>query len=368
MMEAPRATLSFRRIPSLAIVSLLVIAFLGLSLELSARAAFARNPLPIFPIGVNHLHLELQLARFFDYVQAEGVPECIIMGNSTIAEAVDPPRLAAAFENTTGESLECFNFAVNNLNLSVGAALAQILEQSYEIPLIVYGISWTEMRPGYGQEIESTILNNPWIRYRLGDFNVEGWLIEHSYAFRALLLVGYTRENNLDYRPYFTSIRTMDYFTTRAGFRHNQNVNMDLFSPSQRQDKLQTLNSTNNLSVYRQGINAVTPFASLPNSPRIVFVEYPVHPSITYDFSWGEFRNYEDEYADYINGTVELAADVITQNGMVYIPYPDSDLIPLNGWSDRFHMNFYGAAPYSRWLGEQIGLLVLNGQLALPDH
>ncbi len=88
-------------------------------------------------------------------------------------------------QNRAELSLNCFNFALMDASASTVAQLVSLLVQDYDFELIIWGLQAHSFY-SLAESNENYFSESTWIQYRLGDFNFEGWLNEHSYLFRAL--------------------------------------------------------------------------------------------------------------------------------------------------------------------------------------
>jgi len=161
------------------LVSALVVA------EIGARYRPLRAVLKAPSLGSSSRRFEMQFNSLERYAASAGTVDCIVMGNSTALMGVDPNALTRGYEERTGHELRCFNFGVSGMTASAVGGIAPILVTLYRPWLLIYVISARDV----GANVDGPLLaETPWVQYRQGRFSLEGWLVEHSAAFRYFLL------------------------------------------------------------------------------------------------------------------------------------------------------------------------------------
>ena len=188
----------------------------------------------------------------------------------------------------------------------------------------------------------------PWLRYRRGAYDVEGWLVDHSRAFRYFL----TYRRWLDARQRFSLARQPKLQPN--GFVPVQPIAMA------REEQLRV--ATKVLSPQLEGGLAqaeIDRFVDLlrlrQRGLQVAVVEMPMHPTL---YAWVE-RN-AGYYADVLR-TMESRT---REQGAPFWRAPHD--LPENGWADLWHLDSIGAPIFSRWLGERVGEAVVAGTLVAP--
>jgi hypothetical protein len=161
-----------------------------------------------------HLHQIETLRR-------NGTPlDCIIVGNSLPLLGIDPDILGAEFARRSGGRLSCYDFALPGVRADGAAILAQVLQEDFSPWLIIYA---TSTRDFVIEAEEVQIGPIPWLQYRSGELAPEGWLIDHSYAYRYYLVLrglsDPTRRSRTIYQ-YKTTAR--GYVNAHPGFGSSQ--------------------------------------------------------------------------------------------------------------------------------------------------
>jgi hypothetical protein len=134
--------------------------------------------------GSRHAHFERQLDHLNHFVNHVGPVDCLFLGSSMVISDIDPLSFANAYQNESGEAIRCFNFGVDGLSALGAAALAKILVADYQPRLLVYGTDARDYAVEPEAEDATAILDTPWIRYRLGEFSIMGWLLDTSSLLR----------------------------------------------------------------------------------------------------------------------------------------------------------------------------------------
>jgi len=336
-------------------------AALILAAVLAAAEAFARSPagarlVELRGVGSRHFQFEVKYDRLERLASAESVT-CLLLGDSTLHQAINPSAVADGLRRQAGADVTCFNFGVRGLSQAVLAPVAEILVEEFRPDLLVVGVNVTGLQRRLAADDNDAILESPWVRQRLGDTNWEGWLLDHSLAYRAFdpfrnwMYLGYLDELLREIQRW----RAMDPY----GFLPprqvvaaplpdmtvplNQAIARQLagFQPSA--ENLAGLERT--LDLRREGV-------------QVVLVETPVHQ--------GFLTLLENGKADYDRG-LEAVAEVARSRGAVFIPSSEiGPTIPLEGWANLNHMNGTGAELFSAWLTERLAALYQKGRLTPP--
>jgi hypothetical protein len=203
---------------------------------------------------------------------------------------------------------------------------------------------------------EENFLKNDWLRYRLGDYTLKGWLVDHSTALQTILTFrGWTRPDFVD--SYLLNLRRVN-LTRPNGYepetrqRQDIDVRPDPNSPvdkpffelykdfqidTNRLDDLQTILSQNDFGT------------------QVFVTEIPVYFTF-YDYFGGEsfHQAYLQEITQYVNNS-----------GAVFVTPIDPQLIPLDGRADRLHLNSAGAELYSKLLADSFANICLQQHTCL---
>jgi len=299
------------------------------------------NRLPPPSIGSGLLQLDLKLEGLRRLRAEEGGPECLLIGSSMMYRAVNPEVMNRAFKMESGVALRSYNFGIRGLSPAGAERLTRVLLEDYRPVLLVFGCCPTDL--GMDEDIGTTqrLQDNPWLHYRAGSWNLDGFLTEHSRAFQFWL--GYLSlhppegENQASQLRRFR--REMNRFgygsSTRAKFRSN--LNKDL--PWVYKWRLAGFQAD------PAALRALERIGRLRKRVRVLFLEMPVHRKLIGCFKHGQ--------ADYDLG-LEMMVRSTRRSGTPLWRSLDRNAIPDSGWLDRMHLNDEGAAIFSGWLGRQL--------------
>jgi type IV secretory pathway VirB3-like protein len=281
------------------------------------------------------------------YSAAGSGVDCIVLGNSTALMGVDPEALSRGYRERTGHELRCFNFGVSGMTASAAGAVAPVLLSRYRPSLLVYIVTARDV----GESVEGPLLaNTPWVRYQRGTFSLNGWLVEHSSAFRYFLLYRQWLE------PSSWPAATSPSGTTAEGFfpieaslplspklwAHTQRVYADVAARPPSQVELDGFSGV--VQLWRSGA-------------QVFVVEAPLHEKLQ---RW--VRHDSTFHADAMAHLRQAAR----QQHVPFWRVPTWRVIPTDGWADFVHLNRRGAAQFSEWLGARLADAEHDGRLREP--
>lgn len=182
----PSRTLQLRR-PfgrSLVLAALFLLLYLLLA-EVFFRVVPVCRVLDAPDLGSEHRQFEQQWARLEDYAAQQGAVKCIMIGDSTVMSNFAPEAFAGSYFQQTGEPIACYNFGVGAFTVVGLSTLAALLIQEYSPQLFIVGVEALNFTVAANEQGDADLSRVPWAHYKLGDFNVEGWLYEHSALYSA---------------------------------------------------------------------------------------------------------------------------------------------------------------------------------------
>jgi len=337
----------------LAWTALWLILIVGMA-EALARAPAVQSHFPAPSYGSVNRQFELQLARISAFVADHGQPDCLFLGSSQVLRGIDPLAFAEAYRSATGEEVHCFSFGVRGLDAEAANAVVRVLLQRYSPRVLVLG---TDI-PGYSTNTAEGVRGGKltsmdWVRYRLGEPNLNGWLIDHSVALRTYLPFRYW------YLPAFAKQQvdadSFDTQITPEGFGRLEHRSDNIAdSPTRDDPQASFFDILHDFTLDEAQLAALDRLLTLRPTLPMIIVEMPLHPTF-FDF----FGNGK---ADFDRGLSIVRAH-IQPTGVQFIETTELQLIPDAGWANRNHLNTRGADLFSRWLGLQIAERVLDGRL-----
>lgn len=333
---------------SAARTGLLALALLGLilaSAETGARLPFVQSRLPIPSVGSPARILDVQLANLDAVVRSQGGIDCIFVGNSLVLLGIDPVAFAAAYETRADRRPQCFNFAMPGITVAGITALARILIEDYRPRLLVYGVTARDFSPAAEAPAIEAV---PWVQYRWGTMSIDGWLAEHSSAYRYLLVYG-APGDSAPGEP----LRDFAARAPRGFFPIALDANAGALA-SDRAVELIAGELQRNLAPLQ--VSAIGRLLQLRTAGvQLLVLEMPVRLAAS---QWpsdatARYRHLMDE----VRQLTERA-------GAVFWSAADVAVIPSDGWLDMWHMNARGAERFSRWLGERVAAATAAGELS----
>ncbi|HEX3053651.1 MAG TPA: hypothetical protein VHP83_23530 [Aggregatilineaceae bacterium] len=324
----------------------LLLAFLILVLLSALLEVAARQFLDDYPtaIGSANLDLDVKIYALDQLVAEKGRVDCIFFGSSVVLNGIDPDRFALTYREQTGEDLICYNFGMLALTARTAGVLSEILIERYHPRLLVYGLTIRDLAAGASDanRIYQDVTRTPWIRYQRGEFDVEGWLADHSHAYRHYLayrswisptfasrLSDFTDAPPSGYVP-FHATRALDWNQIEAPlyFEHFE------IDPADWQGFEQLLATA---------------------GTQLVLLEMPLPSQLLAKFSGGA-----EAYAASIDSFAAAAA----AKQVPLWTTTHLNLIPDEDWAeDAHHLNNAGAQIFSAWLAEYLAQAVEHGQL-----
>lgn len=327
-----------------------LVLFLSL-VEMAVNTDFVQSVLPTPSIASGQKRLDVKLAYINDLVEKEGQVDCIFLGGSIVNAAIDPAIFNQVYKTYTGKEIICFNFGIDRLIPPAAAIMAKILTEKYKPKLLVWGLTPSAFSKRLRRKTKLLLMENSWCKYRLGDYNFEGWLADFSFACRYFLKFRIW----LEQPKYFKELLQCEKNTLKYGIiKHSKKVKAFKPDPN-RVSKFRII--LKNFEIAKDAIDAMERIMQLHSQTEIVIVEIPFHPSLMSLYDGGADTHYR------ISSRLNMLAK---EHEVLYIPSARQDLIPDNGWRNNNHMNIIGARVFSQWLGKQLGEAVVKGLVKIP--
>jgi hypothetical protein len=331
------------------LLAFLVLIFI---LEGLARLPIIGQISPYRSVDNYNYQFEIKWFRLQDYVKQNGGVDIIFVGSSLVNTGIDPDRVAKAYFNKTGVRVRMFNFGVEGMTVSPNSVITGLLVKHYHPALIVYVTEMRDYIAGNGMDYETRFLADSWLHTELGKFDPFIWLVNNSAALQHYL--PYRNWMRSDFSQTMSTYVERYQGTTASGYEadHLVGTNIDrLPDPNKPDDAANFLEGKNyqispsRLSNLKTILAAGKPYR-LPTA--IWVVEMPVHPTF-YVFVGGEQVHRQFQ---------QVISSFVASNGGSFLPSEAClDAIPLQGRSNRWHLNYIGAPIFSSCLGEQLALL-----------
>ena len=330
-----------------------LITLAGLAEAIVRMPAVARR-LPAPSYGAANRQFELQLARLRAFVTQHGQPDCLFVGNSQVLRGINPLEFADGYHTVTGVELHCFSFGLRGMDPSVSYDVVRVLLQEVSPAVLIVGTDIPSYSTSRAEGIRGGRLGTmDWLRYRLGDANAYGWLIDHLAAVRAYLpfrfwfLPDFARQQ--------AEAERFDTQVTLEGFGHLNQVSDLVGGPPTVDDpQVDFFDILREYELDPKQLTALDGLLTLREQTGVIIVEMPLHPTFLTFFGNG--------VADFDRGLEAVRAH-IAPTGVELVETTKLDFIPDEGWASRNHLNQVGAAVLSRWLGEELARRALAGRI-----
>ena len=339
--------------PKKSIWSIVLFSFLFFLIAAAVVEEVARTPwfernLPYRSVGNHNYQFEIKWFRLQDYVEQNGGVDIIILGSSLVNTGLDPDIVSQTFYEQTGTRPRIFNFGVEGLTIAPNSVLAGLLVERYHPALLIYVTEMRDYIAGNGLEYETPFLNDPWFRYQLGDFTLFGWLADHSAALQHYLpFRNWMQANFLETAPIYLR-RYAD--TTASGYEPDRATASDLDATPDPKDPHEApyFEEYGNYQIAPSRLEDLNTILKLKRDGEtaVWVVEMPVHASF-YVYVGGEAVHREFQ---------QTIASLIVSKGSLFIPAETCNAIPLEGRSNRWHLNYIGAPYFSHCLGGQLAI------------
>jgi len=328
------------------LLAFLLFGLLALLSEGLLRLPTVQERLPGYrSFGMHHYQFEIKWFGLQAYADEENV-DALVMGSSLVNTGVDPAVLTGAYTAQTGESLRLYNFGVEGITIHANLELAGILLERYHPDVLVYGTEPRDLDEATASVAETRLLDDPWLRAQMGDFNPRGWLVDHSAFLQAYL--PYRNWMRADFPDMLYTFLFRTHSTSPAGYEPDLKVMEPGIGPlDQRFLDCMDYYPTSRISSSR--LEELRRLIELGNDRGVGVVvgEMPVHPFV-YECMGGEEAH--RAFQERVRAAVEAAEGI-------FLPAGPGLEIPPEGYADLEHLNLNGAPLFSRFLGERLAEL-----------
>jgi hypothetical protein len=330
-------------------LTLLMLLLLGGAAELTARSEPFQRLLREPGMGSRHYQLGRKLARLDAIIKNSGPIDCLILGSSMVDVGFDPHAFREGYKEATGQDIHCFNFGIDASTAVSAAAIAQILVEDYRPRILIYGTDARDYAVASEDNDPAVILESNWVRYRLGHFSLDGWLLDHSYFYRYRHYL--FRLSRLYLEETLRSQTTLNYEITADGHTPLTTVSTYINDPPDPKDDsfevTYTFSIFSSFEMLEENLDALERIMAHNNQEtQVIITEMPVADGLYYFFGNGK-----DDHQRFLTQVGQLAQ----AHQVPFWQTTALDLIPDDGWVDYSHVNTTGAAIFSNWLGQQVG-------------
>lgn len=348
--------------------SLLLFVLLAALIESAARSSLVQNHVPLQAYGTNHIQFEMQLRKLDAFVAKQGAPDCLILGNSQALRGIDPQKLEKAYQEQTGQTLLCYNFGVVGTDIATVFYFDKILIHRYHPRLVLVGTNFLDYTHGRETRLDPRFERNDWVHYKLGQFSLEGWLLEYSYAFRMLKLFSYTAQDGLYFDRLSKEIDSWDKQITYYGYGYTPEI-MDTSEGMAKGSLRKFLRELGDFNISRRNLDSLEEIIRLgqQDGVQVVIVEMPYHPSLLMLTNENaDLAAKQAQLGQFIQEVNAAITEIAARSHTVYWTSGQVEGLPEDGWLDRYHLNAFGSPVFSQWLANQLATAVKSGQIANP--
>lgn len=336
------------------ILTLIVLAgMIGLGEGLIRRSHFQRHRVPP-SIGSSHRMFEIKISLLDDLLLNQGSIDCVFLGSSSVARAIDPRTIHQAYQQTTGRSIHCFNFGLQGLNPVAAGHISELIVKRYRPAVLIYGVDIIGFAEERGINAEESLLDVPWVQYQLGEPSFAGWAAEHSLGLRYYLLI-----RNWMMKDFFTDIfPTVDWGRQidEYGYRQKTGVGIDVTQPADINAR-PIFKQMTEYEVSARQLDGLREVLHMRKETQLLLFETPLYPTIFQFLASGE-----ESYLDYMSEIRNMCES----SGVPFWKVWEQVELPPEGWLNRNHLNDEGAKRFSRWLGEKLAMAVSEGDFTIP--
>ncbi len=345
----PRSPRAFLRTLALALALAAAAAALG---EFAARLPLVRRALPAPSIGSGHRRLDIKLELLDRFVREEGRLDCLFLGASDVNLGISPEEFGRAYASQGGKEIAAFNFGLDGFIPAAAAVMADILVKKYRPRWLIWGISPASFSDNLQRKTPQIVRRHPWCRHMTGSFNLEGWLCEHSAAYRYFLRFRIWLE-----RPeYSRGLSQREARTLRTGEPARSHDDLTGVWGAEFEREARRRRVLEGFAFNPESLAALDAVAGLGRQTRVVLLEVPVHPRF--------YGLYGNGVADHQKALLRIGKKA-ERGGALFLS-PPRELVPEAGFANSNHMNGWGAGVFSRWLGSRLKQAVSIGELGEP--
>lgn len=300
-------------------------------------------------LGTGQPQLDRKLVLMRNLAASRKGLDCLFLGSSQVLRGIDPVTVEGQVRSATDRNLRSFNFGLGGVSEPSAARLGPILVKKSQARLLVIGVSsygLDEHRDAHS--FYKLLTDSPWFKYHVGGLTVDGWLLEHSLAFRQyhgyLFWSELTPEKIYNFRREVASLGSNGYGSLEdAAFREIDE---------------ETAKIIREFKVSPDHLTALSALLKLGSKDlELLVVELPVNERVIRLYPHGEVDHQQ---------ALAAVEKVAAQHQVPFWRYPADRPIPDDGWSDFLHMNPVGARIYSQWLGERLGAAIRQNRFTLP--
>lgn len=320
--------------------SALCVVFLLAGFECLLRTTWIRHRLPVPMIGSGKASFDITYERLFRLKEDGHSIDVVFVGTSMMKSAVQPVAFQNRFREISGEDIRAFSLSVNLLNIEDMPLLLDVIHKEVQPRVIVMEVSPLADFGALGDRVDGwKLAERPWGRYRLGSWNLRGWIADTFHLYRYALRVHMwvtepDREMRFKHR-------------CRVIKQHGEYQRNRRYS---RSEDLRIRSNLRRVPKDRMGAGPSRQFwRALCSEIPIILLEVPFRETILpvehlTPASVERFRRHVTRRAE--------------STGLLYVECGDMGSLPFQYWLNMNHLNTAGGSVYSRWFADRLAVRI----------
>lgn len=336
----PRNTLDVKLTGSSLFLRGMLCFLLTIPLVILLAEVVARSPLglilPAPSVQADDFLFDAKIFMLERQFRQHGRLDCLFLGSSTSNSDINPDLVEGIFLERTGESIHCFNLGIPALTLKNGTAIAEAIITRFHPRVLIYALLPRDINDLTANVNHLEKID--WVNYNRGEPSLNGWLVNHSHAWRYFITWRYwLTPKNRDKMADDTRWLTAKGFQPAQGVRdpyipNNTMKPERLTGALADAERVQILERF--LALQEQGVTIVLLEGSAYHEPD--------------GSDYAIWQAYDEVYLPTLLGILEPHDIPFWRSEAVSIGIPKPD------WYDWLHLNDAGAAIFSEWLGGQM--------------
>lgn len=297
--------------------------------------------------GFPNPNLDLKFPQFFKEITNGNIPDVIFVGNSMANHDLYPESFSAGFAETGGFSPRCFNLGSSGMNRHKLKELLSIIRNFAGNVPVIWGCYFVDFRDLDFKSEQVPLSANDWLRFRMGKWNLRGWLTEHSRLIRVFSLLRLRLEFPAGWKRH----------RTFSSFRQNNGYFLRNLKPKEKvTDRFidKKTRAFRNMEFPRDLTPRLAETLQHEKQAHLFVAILPVHKGLIAIMK-GQGLNPALE--------TRRLLEAFRQLGYPAVGPPEQMAFIDSYWKDFNHMNHPGAKQYSYWLGRQLGARYQSGEL-----
>ena len=289
--------------------------------------------------GFPNPNFDLKFPLFLKEIANGNIPDVIFVGNSMTNHDLHPESFSAGFAETGGFSPRCFNLSSSGMNRHRIKELLGIIRKLVGNVPVIWGCYFVDFRDLDFKSGQVPLSANDWLRFRMGKWNLRGWLTEYSRLIRTFSL----SRLRLEFPTGWKRHRTFSSFQQENGYFLRNLKPKEKVTDRFIDKKIREFRKMN---IPRDLPPRLADTLQHEKQADLFVAILPVHRDL--------MAIMKQQGLDPALETSRLL-EACRHLGYPAIGPPHQVAFTDSYWKDFNHMNHPGARQYSYWLGRQLG-------------